>query len=93
LRNQDDDLLILGCEELQKIFDVYHQVDSNDFNMSTTILREKKNSQIPVLKVRSGFFKVYDDSVYESVLEEIQNNFKKLTQEDKKWHFKRASKL
>ena len=88
-RNQDEDLLILGSEELQKIFNVYHQGDSNKIFSSTSVLREK-NSQIPVLKEKSGFFKCSDDSVYESVLDEIKKEHAKHIKEPRKWHFKRT---
>jgi hypothetical protein len=66
------------------VFDAYHQKDTNDFNKSTSILREK-NCQVPVLKEKSAYFKINDDTVYESVLEEMQKEFGRLTKDQRRF--------
>jgi hypothetical protein len=64
--------VVLGLEELEKIYSVYHgSGNNNDFLQSKAVLREK-NSNIPLLKEESLFFNCYDNSVYESVLDDLR---------------------
>ena len=68
IQQDEDDVMILGLEELEKIFTIYHG-GNDDYFKSTSIIREKK-SAIPNLNPNSLFFTCYDDSVYESVLDD-----------------------
>ncbi|CDW88748.1 UNKNOWN [Stylonychia lemnae] len=81
----DQGKVILALEELDKIYSVYHEgKDANMFLKASTIIRDK-NSAIPVLKEKAMFFNFNDDSVYESVLEELRNSHIRITKDNKKW--------
>ena len=62
--------MVLGLEELEKIYQFYHGTNNeNDFIKAKSIIRDK-NSSIPLLGKESLFFTCYDDTVYESVLDD-----------------------
>lgn len=78
-------MMVLGLEELEKIFTIYHGGNEDIFR-SASIIRDQK-SEIPTLKKDALFFTCYDDSVYESVLDDMKKEFGKLTRDKKKWLF------
>lgn len=82
-----DQQIHLNLEELEKIFNVYH-ANSESFFKSKAVLRDN-NSSIPTLKEKALFFTCYDDSVYESVLDDLKREFVSHTKDKKKWIYRR----
>lgn len=75
--------MILNLEDLEKIFTIYHGCNEDYLN-SKTVVRDQI-SNVPTLKQNSLFFTCYDDSVYESILEDQKKEFAKMTRDKKKW--------
>ena len=74
-------------EELQAIYNNYYgNNEGSDYFKDNKILRDN-NSNIPVLKKEALFFTCYDDSVYESVLDDMKKEYSKYMKESKPWHF------
>ena len=77
----------MGLEELEKIYSIYHgDGKTNNYFVSTNIQRDK-NSGVPILGQHSLFFNCYDDSVYDSVLDDQRKEYLKIIKESKIWHY------
>jgi hypothetical protein len=73
-------------EELEAIYKNYYgnETAGNSYFKDTGILREK-NSAIPVLKEHALFFNCYDDSVYESVLDDLKQEYARMMKDRSAW--------
>ncbi len=73
--DEADAAIVLNLEELERIYKIYHGSSSHKYFESKTIVKEQ-DASIPHLKQGSLFFTCYDDNVYESVLDELKNEYK-----------------
>ena len=86
----DQDQIVLNLNELDKIFAVYHSNQDNASFLKTKGILREKNSMLPTLKEKAIFFTCQDDTVYESVLDDLRQEHTKMTKENKKWMFKKG---
>ena len=75
----DSEMVALKVDELERIFSIFHQDDQSFAHVE--LGESRKQTCVPHLKMRSNFFCAVTDDIYETVLEDLRDEYMQLCNE------------